>query len=101
MSYNHAGCTVTSVMKGKRKHIRICWDTFNEGQYCKPYYMEVETRGGKEGGLSITHHSVPYFVPLDELSEDLNKDIAVFVQRVRDYLNAYVCRRQQAFQLQV
>ena len=63
--------------------------------------MEVETRGGEEGGLSITHHSVPYFVPLDELSEDLNKDIAVFVQRVRDYLSAYVCRRQQAFQLQV
>ncbi len=62
--------------------------------------MELETsRNG--GNLSILRHSLPYFVPIADISQDLNKDINGFVYCVRDYLNAYVGRRQQAYALQV
>ncbi|XP_072027521.1 centromere protein O-like [Amphiura filiformis] len=93
------GCSVTSVMKGKHKHIRICWDTFSNRQYCEPYYMELQT-SRNHNSLSISRHSLPYFLPINSMSQDLNNDITGFVNCVKDYLNAYISRRQQAFTLQ-
>ena len=99
-----AGSSVATVTNAKHKCIRVCWDSYHKGQYYEPYYMELQSSNKPNGGsnnLTIAHHSLPYFVPLEELKEGLNKDLPEFIGNVRLYLNAFVCRRQQAFELQV
>lgn len=102
-TYRLRGSSVATVTNAKHKCIRVCWDSFHKGQYYEPYYMELQSSNKPNGGsnnLTIAHHSLPYFVPLEELKEGLNEDLPEFIGNVRLYLNAFVCRRQQAFELQ-
>ena len=62
------------------------------------YYLDLLT----EPEVQIYRHSVPIFIPLEEIAKKyLQTDIRRFLSVLSDHLNAYVQRRYQADQLQV
>ncbi|XP_062515231.1 centromere protein O-like [Corticium candelabrum] len=101
----------------KRKHEDILWayrlaglsakvegttamltiETSRSGQYFEPFYLELKFADK----IHIGHHTVPYFIPLKSIaSSHLNSNAKLFVSTVHRHLNAYVSRRQQAYDTQ-
>ncbi|XP_070533423.1 centromere protein O-like isoform X2 [Ptychodera flava] len=90
------GVSVTTVTA---KRIRICLDTFYQTEYHEPYYLELDFR--ENGTASVHRHTLPYFIPLQELiQQKLNDNRKEFLSTLNDYLNAYVARREQAAKAQ-
>ncbi|XP_022103635.1 centromere protein O-like [Acanthaster planci] len=94
-AYRLSGVTVTSVSD---RRVRLRWETFYQGEYHEPYYMELEFKGH----LQVYRHTLPHFLPLTSIAEaHLNEDLTCFVDEIGDLLNAYVSRQQQVAQLKV
>ncbi|NXA54024.1 CENPO protein, partial [Nothocercus julius] len=86
-------------LSGKRtKHgVCFCISTAYEGTYLDSFYLDLVTKPQ----VQIRRHSVPVFIPLEELArKHLQTDIKRFLSVLSDHLNAYVGRRYQADQLQ-
>lgn len=59
----------------ENKELAIRWDTSFEGTYFETYYGFLKQDKDK---LSLHKHTVPHFIPVDELAEKyLNSDIQV------------------------
>ena len=49
----------------------------------------------------MVHHSLPLFVPIEELEKSLKSSVTEFGTKVRQHLQAFVARRHIALQLKV
>ncbi|KAL9980235.1 hypothetical protein ACROYT_G008793 [Oculina patagonica] len=89
-AYRLTGVSVVS-QEAKRTCFRL--ETFFNSSYHEPYYVEVEL---KDNNLKIHKHTVPYFIPIDTISQQyLNSDIKKFFMVISEHLNAFVARREQ------
>ncbi|KAJ7387463.1 hypothetical protein OS493_000792 [Desmophyllum pertusum] len=89
-AYRLTGISVVS-QEAKRTCFRC--ETFFNSRYHEPYYVEVEL---KDTTLKIHKHTVPYFIPIDTISQQyLNSDIKKFFMVISEHLNAFVARREQ------
>eukprot|EP00128_Syssomonas_multiformis_P002455 Colp12_sorted_trinity150504_noHs@4238 len=96
-SYRLAGRTIVPL--GNRK-FEWRFDTAYEERYFESYYVFVQVHA-TENTLSVYKHTLPYFIPLDNLVKRfLNNDTKKFLSVIQDHLNALVSRRQQLVQLQ-
>lgn len=76
----------------------VCISTAFEGNLLDSYFVDLII----QKPLRIHHHSIPVFIPLEELSAKfLQTDIQHFLFCLCEYLNAYAGRKYQADQLQV
>ncbi|KAL5013193.1 hypothetical protein ScPMuIL_007463 [Solemya velum] len=77
--------------------IVLTLDTGYRGEFFSPYYLELVKK--KSGGISLSHHSLPSFIPITHLSKEyLEADITsikTFLDKISDMLYAYVCRREE------
>ena len=55
------------------------------------HIVEIET---SRDSWNIVKHSLPPFVPVDQLVKDSELDMKSFVSSISDYLYAYVLRRE-------
>ncbi|KAM6464964.1 centromere protein O isoform 2-T3 [Liasis olivaceus] len=77
--------------------VSLCINTAFEGTYLDSYYLDIRM----QQPLQIQHHSVPAFIPLEQIAhEHLQKDIKRFLAVLSDHLNAYARRKFQVDQLQ-
>ncbi|XP_053445447.1 centromere protein O isoform X2 [Nycticebus coucang] len=75
----------------------ICISTAFEGNLLDSYFVDLVI----QKPLQIHHHSVPVFIPLEEIAAKyLQTDIQRFLFSLWEYLNAYSGRKYQADQLQ-
>lgn len=75
----------------------VCLRTAFEGNLLESYFVDIVV----QKPLRIHHHSVPAFIPLEELSAKyLQTNIRHFLFRLHEYLNAYSGRKYQADRLQ-
>jgi len=89
-AYRLTGISIVS-QEAKRTCFRC--ETFFNCRYHEPYYVEVELR---DNTLEIHKHTVPYFIPIDTISQQyLNSDIKKFFMVISEHLNAFVARREQ------
>ncbi|KAK3710878.1 hypothetical protein QZH41_014864 [Actinostola sp. cb2023] len=94
-TYRLAGVSIESDSTSK---INFRLDTFCQGQYWEPYYIEVQS--GSQ--LKILRHTIPYFIPISTIDDaSLNSDIqlpnlesAIVIKlnygSLTDYLPKYV-----------
>lgn len=76
----------------------VCISTAFEGNLLDSYFMDLIV----QKPLRIHRHSVPVFIPLEELSAKyLETNIQHFLFTLCEYLNAYSGRKYQADRLQV
>ncbi|KFV73943.1 Centromere protein O, partial [Dryobates pubescens] len=77
----------------------VCFSisTAYEGTYLDSYYLDLLIRPE----VQIHHHSVPIFIPLEQITKRyLKTDIRRCLSVLSDHLNAYARRKYQADQLQ-
>ncbi|XP_003788516.2 centromere protein O, partial [Otolemur garnettii] len=75
----------------------ICISTAFEGNLLDSYFVDLVI----QKPLQIHHHSVPVFIPLEEIAAKyLQTDIQRFLFSLWEYLNAYSGRKYQADRLQ-
>lgn len=76
----------------------VCISTAFEGNLLDSYFVDLVM----EKPLWIHHHSVPVFIPLEEISAKyLQTNTRHFLFVLWEYLNAYSGRKYQADRLQV
>ncbi|CAG8549217.1 225_t:CDS:2, partial [Dentiscutata heterogama] len=79
----------------KENRVGLRFETFYGDKYREPYYV-ILSQNEENGLLSIFKHTIPHFIPLNELESDyLNKNID-FINSLDDYLQAFVTRREEA-----
>ncbi|XP_068678175.1 centromere protein O-like [Montipora foliosa] len=89
-AYRLTGISVA--LQGAKRTCFRC-ETFFNARYHEPYYIEVDL---EDSELKINKHTVPYFIPIDTISQRyLNTDIKKFFMVISEHLNAYVARREQ------
>ncbi|XP_068747910.1 centromere protein O-like isoform X3 [Montipora capricornis] len=89
-AYRLTGISVA--LQGAKRTCFRC-ETFFNARYHEPYYIEVDL---EDNELKINKHTVPYFIPIDTISQRyLNTDIKKFFMVISEHLNAYVARREQ------
>ncbi|KAG0348119.1 hypothetical protein BG004_006022 [Podila humilis] len=100
---NNDGLHNSSRPPSKRKQIGIRIDTFALARYFEPYYIMLSIQDRKKNNealdtnatLEITKHTIPHWIPLrDFATRYLNRDMKTFTQRVSEYLQAFVVRRE-------
>ncbi|CAG8595540.1 16564_t:CDS:2, partial [Dentiscutata erythropus] len=92
-AYRLTGKTIFSL---KENRVGLRFETFYGGKYREPYYV-ILSQNEENGQLGIFKHTIPHFIPLNELESDyLNKDIDKFINSLDDYLQAFVTRREEA-----
>ncbi|XP_011354852.1 centromere protein O [Pteropus medius] len=75
----------------------VCINTAFEGNLLDSYFVDLVI----QKPLRIHHHSIPVFIPLEEISAKyLQTDIQHFLFSLCEYLNAYSGRKYQADRLQ-
>ncbi|TKC48880.1 hypothetical protein EI555_007029, partial [Monodon monoceros] len=75
----------------------VCISTAFEGNLLGSYFVDLVMRKP----LQIHHHSIPVFIPLEEISAKyLQTNIQHFLFTLCEYLNAYSGRKYQADRLQ-
>lgn len=75
----------------------VCVHTAFEGNLLDSYFVDLVI----QKPLRIHHHSIPVFIPLEEISAKyLQTNIQHFLFSLCEYLNAYSGRKYQADQLQ-
>ncbi|BGP30019.1 hypothetical protein JCM10296v2_001771 [Rhodotorula toruloides] len=109
-----------------RKGTAVRLETFFQGRYYEPYYIVFARRlpdldkpaVDAELPIDIAHHTIPHWIPLDELSRRYlggplegeetagrrgdaagQPDLELFLTRLTPYLNAFVSRREQLVSL--
>ncbi|XP_006147301.1 centromere protein O isoform X2 [Tupaia chinensis] len=86
-------------LSGKRtsRGVCVCISTAFEGNLLDSYFVDLVM----QKPLRIHHHSVPVFIPLEEIAAKyLQTDIQHFLFSLSEYLNAYSGRKYQADRLQ-
>ncbi|XP_055981983.1 centromere protein O [Sorex fumeus] len=92
-AYRFTGLSAKMTSRG----VCVCISTTFEGNLLESYFVDIEI----QKPLRIHHHSVPPFIPLEQLSAKyLQTDIQHFLFRLHEYLNAYSGRKYQADRLQ-
>jgi len=87
-----------TLFEHENKELALRLETCFEGKYYEHYHIFLDL--DKNEKLRITHHTIPYFIPLDRVQKKyLNTNIKTFIQVVSDYLNCFVSRREQLVQL--
>jgi len=89
-----------TLFEHENKELALRLETCFEGKYYEHYhiFLDVDKTNSK---LKISHHTIPYFIPLDRVQKKyLNTNMKAFIQLVSDYLNCFVSRREQLVQLQ-
>ncbi|GBC10745.1 hypothetical protein RclHR1_09870004 [Rhizophagus clarus] len=95
-AYRLTGKTIFPV---KDNRIGLRFETFYNAKFLEPYYIILDQNQENEQ-LSIFRHTLPHFIPLDELEVTyLNKDMNKFANVVDDYLQAFVTRREEVLTL--
>ncbi|CAG8658647.1 18289_t:CDS:2 [Gigaspora margarita] len=90
-AYRLTGKTIFSL---KENQVGLRFETFYGGKYREPYYVFL-SQDEENDQLNIFKHTIPHFIPLNELESDyLNKDID-FINTLDDYLQAFVTRREE------
>ncbi|XP_022430023.1 centromere protein O [Delphinapterus leucas] len=75
----------------------VCISTAFEGNLLGSYFVDLVMRKP----LQIHHHSIPVFIPLEEISAKyLQTNVQHFLFTLCEYLNAYSGRKYQADRLQ-
>lgn len=83
--------------EGKELAVRL--ETCFEGRYFDHYHIFLDLDKNQEK-LKISHHTIPYFIPLDRVQKKyLNTNMKTFIHVASDYLNSFVSRREQLMQL--
>ncbi|KAF0470300.1 centromere protein O-like [Gigaspora margarita] len=91
-AYRLTGKTIFSL---KENQVGLRFETFYGGKYREPYYVFL-SQDEENDQLNIFKHTIPHFIPLNELESDyLNKDIDKFINTLDDYLQAFVTRREE------
>ncbi len=84
--------------RSHRNNFNSIPELFFIGKYYEHYNIFLEI--GQQERLNITHHTLPIFVPVEKLQlKYLNTNIRSFIHAVSDYLNCFVSRREQVFQV--
>ncbi|XP_054976923.1 centromere protein O [Sorex araneus] len=92
-AYRFTGLSAKSTSRG----VCVCISTTFEGNLLESYFVDLVI----QKPLQIHHHSVPPFIPLEQLSAKyLQTDVQHFLFRLHEYLNAYSGRKYQADRLQ-
>lgn len=89
-----------SGLSGKLTSRGVCVSisTAFEGNLLDSYFVDIVI----QKPLWIHHHSIPVFIPLEEISAKyLQTNIQHFLFSLSEYLNAYSGRKYQADRLQV
>jgi len=77
------------------KHVGFRFETFHSGKYQNRFYIICEYSGDNDM-LSIWKHTLPSFVPLNQLAQDhLNRDLDQFLDIIEEQLQVYVNRREE------
>ncbi|XP_058538682.1 centromere protein O isoform X1 [Neofelis nebulosa] len=99
-AYRFTGINLfASGLSGKRtsRGVCVCISTAFEGNLLDSYFVDLVI----QKPLQIHRHSVPVFIPLEEISAKyLQTNIQHFLFCLCEYLNAYAGRKYQADQLQ-
>lgn len=92
-AHRFTGLSAKSTSRG----VCVCISTTFEGNLLESYFVDIVI----QKPLRIHHHSVPPFIPLEQLSAKyLQTDIQRFLFRLQEFLNAYSGRKYQADRLQ-
>ncbi|KAK4755966.1 hypothetical protein SAY87_009723 [Trapa incisa] len=87
------GNKVICGLEGAR--IGIQYETFFAGEPCEIYHIVLESKSFIEK-MSILEHTVPFFLPIREVENDLLSSNAMkFIDHISELLQAYVDRREQ------
>jgi hypothetical protein len=105
---------------GSRNRVVVELETFHRGRYCENYYVVLSMNDGVStqresrslmdidvdiDGKSLDvpfmyhQHSLPFFVPIEEIYAKHSTNLQAFVHTVSSYLLAYVVRRQQVLEM--
>ncbi|PKI51855.1 hypothetical protein CRG98_027773 [Punica granatum] len=88
-----AGNKVICGLEGAR--IGIQYETFFAGEPCEIYHVVLESKSFLEK-MTVQEHTVPFFLPIREVENDLLSSNAMkFIDHVGELLQAYVDRREQ------
>ncbi|XP_062934723.1 centromere protein O [Cynocephalus volans] len=92
-AYRFTGLSGKQTSRG----VCVCISTAFEGNLLDSYFVDLVI----QKPLRIHHHSVPVFIPLEEIAAKyLQTNIQHFLFSLCEYLNAYSGRKYQADQLQ-
>ncbi|XP_058785758.1 uncharacterized protein LOC131660525 isoform X2 [Vicia villosa] len=87
------GNKVICCLEGAR--IGIQYETSFAGEPCEFYHCVLESKSFLEK-MTVLEHTLPYFLPIHEIENDLLSSNAMkFIDHVGDLLQAYVDRREQ------
>jgi len=87
-AYRLAGRSTFSV--GEEGLLGVCLETATAGKFYEPYYVILRLEP-----LSVHKHTMPYFVPVDEIARNhLEKSVSDFLDEVSEYVQAFVMRRE-------
>ncbi|XP_064652983.1 centromere protein O-like [Lineus longissimus] len=91
--------TGTSTDLVEKNVLRWRFDTSYKGEFFEPYYVEIKVDPNVPS--SALHHTLPLFIPLDELMEHhLYHDVKGFVEAVHQYLIPFVMRREEVLKME-
>ncbi|XP_067664469.1 centromere protein O-like isoform X2 [Haliotis asinina] len=91
--------TGVSVQEKTENKLMLRFDTSYNHEYVDEHYIEL-TRSKKQDGYQVSHHTLPAFIPMSQLEVHLETELKVFVDRIREYLQAFVIRRGQVKMLE-
>ncbi|KYQ92391.1 myosin heavy chain kinase [Tieghemostelium lacteum] len=75
--------------------------THHKNRYIDIYYIRITTADDGSGIVRILDHTIPYWVPLEQIKETyLNSDFKLFCEVIQAILNIYTEKREEFNQLQ-
>jgi len=75
---------------GEEGLLGVCLETSTAGKFFEPYYVILKLEP-----LSVHRHTIPYFVPVEELAtKHMENSISDFLDEVSEYIQAFVMRRE-------
>ncbi|XP_039004959.1 centromere protein O-like isoform X2 [Hibiscus syriacus] len=87
------GNKVICCLEGTR--IGILYETSFAGEPCELYHCVLESKSFLEK-MTVIEHTIPFFLPLREVENDLLSSNAMrFIDHIGELLHAYVDRREQ------
>jgi len=71
--------------------VGVCLETSFEGKFLEPYYVVLRVEP-----LEVHRHTLPYFVPVDDLAKQflIGNDVMEFLDELAEFAQAFVLRRE-------
>ena len=90
----------THVCEGGRNQFTVCLDEAYYDTVLDSYLIEFQMR---DEGYFILRHSLPEFIPTLKLEKEYlsGGDISLFLAVIRNYLQAYVFKREETARVKV